>query len=187
MKINIYNAEGYVDPTAHDAIENVMKEQNRNAEQRNRLYMPRVFICSPFAGDVERNTVNAGRYCAFAVECGYIPFAPHLFFPQFLEDSDPEQRKLGLFMGQVFLDGSKELWVFGDRISPGMEREIARAKKRGITIRYFKGVPTKSNCFVGKGEATKLASFRDFAEVAEAEFAPTSKEVVNRGIFERTD
>jgi hypothetical protein len=131
VKVNLYNSEGYLDPTAHDAIVNVLKEQ------RKRPYMPKVFISSPFAGDVQRNIKNARRYCAFAVRSGYIPFAPHLFYPQFLSDGDTEQRELGLFMGMVFLDSCKEVWVFGERISSGMQREIDRAEKRGIPIRFF--------------------------------------------------
>lgn len=131
MRVNLYNSEGYLDPTVHDAMVNVLKEQ------RKRPYMPKVFISSPFAGDTARNTENARRYCAYAVYSGYIPFAPHLFYPQFLPDGDPEQRELGLFMGMVFLDGCKEVWVFGERISPGMLLEIDRAKKRGIPVRYF--------------------------------------------------
>ena len=131
MKVNLYNSEGYHDPTAHDAIVNVLKEQ------RKRPYMPKVFISSPFAGDVQRNIKNARRYCAFAVRSGYIPFAPHLFYPQFLSDGDTEQRELGLFMGMVFLDSCKEVWVFGERISSGMQQEIDRAEKRDIPIRFF--------------------------------------------------
>jgi hypothetical protein len=131
VKVNLYNSEGYLDPTAHDAIVNVLKEQ------RKRPYMPKVFISSPFAGDLQRNIKNARRYCAFAVRSGYIPFAPHLFYPQFLSDGNTEQRELGLFMGMVFLDGCKEVWVFGERISSGMQREIDRAEKRGILIRFF--------------------------------------------------
>jgi hypothetical protein len=131
VKVNLCNSEGYHDPTAHDAIVNVLKEQ------RKRPYMPKVFISSPFAGDVQRNIKNARRYCAFAVRSGYIPFAPHLFYPQFLSDGNTEQRELGLFMGMVFLDSCKEVWVFGERISSGMQREIDRAEKRGILIRFF--------------------------------------------------
>ena len=131
MKVNLYNSESYLDPTAHDAIVNVLKEQ------RKRPYMPKVFISSPFAGDVQRNIKNARRYCAFAVRSGYIPFAPHLFYPQFLSDGNTEQRELGLFMGMVFLDSCKEVWVFGERISSGMQQEIDRAEKRGIPIRFF--------------------------------------------------
>jgi hypothetical protein len=131
VKVNLCNPEGYLDPTAHDAIVNVLKEQ------RKRPYMPKVFISSPFAGDVQRNIKNARRYCAFTVRSGYIPFAPHLFYPQFLSDGNTEQRELGLFMGMVFLDSCKEVWVFGERISSGMQQEIDRAEKRGIPIRFF--------------------------------------------------
>ena len=129
--MNLYNSEGYLDPTAHDAIVNVLKEQRKHP------YMPKVFISSPFAGDLQRNIKNARRYCAFAVRSGYIPFAPHLFYPQFLSDGNTEQRELGLFMGMVFLDSCKEVWVFGERISSGMQSEIDRARERGIPIRYF--------------------------------------------------
>jgi hypothetical protein len=131
MGVNLYNSEGYLDPTAHDAMVNVLKEQ------RKRPYMPKVFISSPFAGDTKRNVENARRYCAFAVRSGHIPFAPHLFYPQFLSDGDTEERELGIFMGMVFMDGCKEVWVFGEHISPGMEREIDRAGKHGIPVRYF--------------------------------------------------
>lgn len=131
MGVDLYNSKGYLDITAHDAIVSVLKEQ------RKRPYMPKVFISSPYAGDTERNVENARRYCAFAVRSGYIPFAPHLFYPQFLSDGDAEERELGIFMGMVFLDSCKEVWVFGERTSPGMEREIDRAHKRGIPVRYF--------------------------------------------------
>ena len=107
--MNLYNSEGYLDPTAHDAIVNVLKEQ------RKRRICPRCSSHRPLPG-IQRNIKNARRYCAFAVRSGYIPFAPHLFYPQFLSDGDTDQRELGLFMGMVFLDSCKEVWVFGARI-----------------------------------------------------------------------
>ncbi len=135
------NHEGYACPVEGQVLANIRREEKqRLREQRHkakRRYMPRVYICSPFAGDTAGNTEKARRYCAFAANAGYIPYAPHLFFPQFMSDDIPDQRELGLFMGQVFLDGCREIWVFGDRVSAGMEREIARAKKRNIKIRYF--------------------------------------------------
>lgn len=106
-------------------------------KKQKRKYLPKIYVCSPFAGDTQRNIEKAQRYCAFAVNQGYIPYASHLFFPQFMRDDDPEQRELGLFMGMVYLDGCKECWVFGDTISKGMAAEIERAKKRGIILRYF--------------------------------------------------
>lgn len=66
---------------------------------------------------------------------GYSPMAPHLYFPQFLNDGDPEERETGIEMGLKWLDGCDELWVVGDRISSGMAAEIARASEAGIPIK----------------------------------------------------
>lgn len=135
------NSEGYPDPTTGEAIGNIMRQERaekRDAMKRQeRKYLPKIYVCSPFAGDTQRNIEKARRYCAFAVKQGYIPYASHLFFPQFMRDDDPAQRELGLFMGMVYLDGCRECWVFGDTISKGMATEIERAKKRGIILRYF--------------------------------------------------
>ena len=98
---------------------------------------PRVFICSPFAGETYTNTIRARRFCTFAVEMGYTPFAPHLLFTQFLNENDPDQREQGILMGMQFLPNCQEIWVFGDNITCGMSMEIALAEELGVTIRYF--------------------------------------------------
>ena len=116
------NAEGYADPTAYGAFCAIEKE-----EKALRAFRPIVYICSPYAGDVENNTAAARRYSRFAVEAGYIPIAPHLLFPQFLDDKKPKERELGLFFGNAILSKCAEMWVFGEHISEGMEAEIKRA------------------------------------------------------------
>ncbi len=58
--------------------------------------MKLVYIASPYAGDVQSNTEAAKSYCRAALEEGVVPIAPHLLYPQFLEDSDPAERNLGL-------------------------------------------------------------------------------------------
>lgn len=126
------NAEGYPDPTAFGAFCVIEKE-----EKALRAFRPIVYICSPYAGDIENNTAAARRYSRFAVESGYIPIAPHLLFPQFLNDGDPKERELGLFFGNAILSKCAEMWVFGDRISEGMAAEIKRATWKGHRIRYF--------------------------------------------------
>lgn len=129
--MNKLNAEHYPDPTAAEALANVAREE------KSKGWKPCVFICSPYAGSVKRNTQNAKRYMRFAADRGAIPFAPHLLYPLVLDDGDPAQRELGLFFGLVWLGRCDELWVFGDRVSEGMAREIAKAKWRGMPIRYF--------------------------------------------------
>ena len=96
-----------------------------------------VYICSPFSGDPEGNTEKAKRYCRYATQAGYMPFAPHLFFPQFLRDELPRERELGLSMAMVMLAKCTELWVFGDDVTRGMAKEIRKARARNMRIRHF--------------------------------------------------
>ena len=79
MSISKYNNEGYPDPTAFGALSSI-----ENETRALRAFRPIVYICSPFAGDIEKNVVAARTYSRFAVEQGCIPIAPHLLFPQFL-------------------------------------------------------------------------------------------------------
>ena len=132
MSINKFNAERYHDPTAYEALSTIEQE-----EREQRTFRPIVFICSPFAGDIENNVKAARRYCRFAVETGFIPFAPHLLFPQFLDDTDPKERELGLFFGIALKSKCAEVWVFGETVSVGMAKEIEKAEKRGMRIRWF--------------------------------------------------
>lgn len=122
------NSEGYPDPTAYEALTAVAKSEKQ--------YLPLVYIASPFSGDTERNTERAQGYCRFAISKGCIPLAPHLHYPQFMDDSDREQRELGLFFALVLLGKCDELWVFG-KPSDGMSREMSKAKKRGMPIKYY--------------------------------------------------
>lgn len=132
MSISKYNSEGYPDPTAFGALSSI-----ENEARALRAFRPIVYICSPFAGDIEKNVAAARTYSRFAVEQGYIPIAPHLLFPQFLNDTDPKERELGLFFGNAIMSKCSEIWVFGNHISSGMEAEIKRAKWKNYRLRYF--------------------------------------------------
>ena len=131
--MNKYNSEGYHDPTAYEALSAVVHEQ----KIQRKPYRPLVFLCSPLAGDIEGNIWNARRYAKFMVEKGAIPLAPHLIYPQFLDENDKAQRDLGIFFGLVLLGKCEEIWAFGGSASKGMQMEIAKARKRGMTIRFF--------------------------------------------------
>lgn len=132
MGISKLNAERYYDPTAYEALSAI-----ENEERALRAFRPIVYICSPYAGEVSKNVENARRYSRFAVNQGYIPLAPHLLFPQFLNDRIPRERQLGLFFGTALMSKCSEVWVFGSRISSGMEEEIKRARWKNYPIRYF--------------------------------------------------
>lgn len=127
-----YNSEGYPDPTAFEAMTAI-----ENEVRALRAFRPIVYICSPYAGDINKNVEAARRYSRFAVDSGYIPIAPHLLFPQFLNDADPNERELGLLFGNALMSKCAEVWVFGNTISPGMAAEIKRAKWKHYRLRYF--------------------------------------------------
>jgi len=132
MSPDKFNAEGYPDPTAYEALTTVEQE-----EKAAKAFRPLVYICSPYSGDIGNNIKSAKRYSRFAVDMGYIPITPHLLYPQFLDDDNPAERSLGLFFGNVLMSKCAEVWVFGSYISPGMNAEIERAKRKKYTIRYF--------------------------------------------------
>jgi len=107
----------------------------------------KVFICSPFAPrgetkeaterDMDRNILIAQKACRYAALNGNVPYAPHLFFTQFLKDDNKAERGYGQAMGLVWLAQCSELWVIGRRITSGMEREIKKAKEWGIPVKRY--------------------------------------------------
>ena len=97
--------------------------------------MRKVFICSPYRGDVERNVENARKYCRNAIEQGLVPIAPHLYFPQFLDDDMEEQRDIGISAGIQLLRECDEMWVFGTP-TDGMKREISEAMAVNKPVTY---------------------------------------------------
>ena len=115
------NAEGYLDPTAYEALRNVART----------AATPFVYICSPYRDNPRVNVMRARKYCKFAVGQGKLPIAPHLYFPQFL--SEAMERDEAMRMNFELLKLCSECWVFGDTITEGMAAEIDRAKK----VRYF--------------------------------------------------
>lgn len=78
-----------------------------------------VYIASPYAGDVERNTAFAKEACRYAMEQGAVP----------------AEREAGLRMGLRVLEACDELWLCGDRMSAGMQAELEAAERLGIPVR----------------------------------------------------
>jgi hypothetical protein len=127
MSINKFNSEGYLDPTACEALKNIENDKKKKI----------VFICSPFTGDIEGNTIRARRYGYFAANKNAVPIIPHLMYPQFLDENDLEERQLGIDMGLILLSKCHEIWAFGDKLSTGMSKEVMKARQWNIPIRYF--------------------------------------------------
>ena len=117
------NHEGYADPTAHAALTKMLRQN------------PFVYICSPYRDSPRVNVMRARQYCKFAASKGRIPFAPHLYFPQFMSEERERERVMQMNFELLKLCG--EVWVFGDKITEGMAAEIAHAVRLRKKIRYF--------------------------------------------------
>jgi hypothetical protein len=99
--------------------------------------MKLIYVCSPFRANettTQEEHVNYARNsCAFVVSTGNVPIAPHLLFPQFMDDSDPEQRALAIEMNKELIEMCDELWYFlemsGGFLSEGMKAELAYARE----------------------------------------------------------
>ena len=130
MGIDKFNHEGYSDPTTYEALTNIHREEM--AADKKAAYLPLVYVCSPYAGDIENNVKNAKVYSRYAVKENAIPVTPHLLYPQFMDDSNDAEREMAMHFNYVLLGKCTELWVFGGVVSRGMVREI------GVIIKIWK-------------------------------------------------
>jgi hypothetical protein len=110
--------------------------------------MKLVYICSPYAGDIETNIRFAKDACLYAAEHGCAPVAVHLIYPQILDDSIPAQRVIGIQMGLRVLASCDELWICGSRISHGMSCEIAEAERLDVLIRRISAEQIQGRCYM---------------------------------------
>lgn len=123
------NAEGYLDLTAFEAL--------KRAQRKTFGYRPLVYICSPYSGDIEVNVAVAREFCRVAVARRKIPFAPHLLFPQFMNDRDPGERELAVFFNRILLAHCEAVWVHAEHLSAGMHQELQWARSLGLPVKYF--------------------------------------------------
>ena len=78
---------------------------------------------------------RAKEFSRAAVERGCIPITPHIYLTQFMDDTVPAERVLGLSIGRELVLMCDELWAFGlDCPTAGMAAEIELARERGIHV-----------------------------------------------------
>lgn len=99
-----------------------------------------LYICSPCRGhdgNYEHNITMAQEYCKLVMTTmpEYIPIAPHVYFTQFLDDTNENQRTLGMDAGIELLSRCDGMLVFYmKRPSAGMRRELKYAAEHDIPI-----------------------------------------------------
>ena len=100
-----------------------------------------VIIESPYAGDIELNLKYLRAAMRDCLLKGEVPFASHALYtqPGVLDDSDPQERKLGIEAGFKWAEAHPEAVrvVYVDLgISSGMDEGIRHAHAIGQQIEY---------------------------------------------------
>lgn len=127
------------------AIDKAISTSGEVPRLKRRPTMYRVIIESPFQGDEERNLSYVRAACRDSVLAGENPFASHLFYTQFLDDSKTDERKLGIDLGFDMWDGANKIIFYVDYgMSPGMKEalEKAIADKKEVLFRYILKEPS---------------------------------------------
>lgn len=107
---------------------------------------PFAYVCLPFAGEDKTDTLKARGYCRRLYDLGYTPIAPHLLFPQFMDDSIPSERKDAMDMAKNILRRCRVLVVCEKELSDGMMEEISLAKRLGIVQTSLEGIESVNEC-----------------------------------------
>ena len=100
----------------------------------------RIYVCHPYADDPETNTERVRGICRALTDSGYLPIAPHVYLPQFIDEGTERERALSLCLELV--GTCDEVRVYGGRITSGMRREIEYAEARAIPVRIVESEVT---------------------------------------------
>lgn len=115
----------------------------------------RVYICSRFAAESsdeqKKNVTAAQEFCRSIFSAGDIPIAPHIYFPQFIDDSDPEERDIAFSWNREIMDECDLMIVLlsdparsiEENLSAGMRQEIEYWTSNGRPVSFIEKVNHK--------------------------------------------
>ena len=101
-----------------------------------------VFICSPYAGNMDANIRNTRRCSRFPMGAGVVLLAPYLL-PQCMLDW--KEQNPAMFMDKVFIGLCGQVMGFGSIRFGGMKAGIARAERKRIPVRCFTEDPMEAD------------------------------------------
>lgn len=78
------------------------KSQRKIREEKKDAFVPLVYICAPFRGDIEENTKRALKLAELAYKKSCVPITPHVLFP-FMDDNIREDREKALYADKLLL------------------------------------------------------------------------------------
>ena len=105
-----------------------------------------VYIAHPISGDIEGNLAKIRKIVREInmTMPDVVPLVPYYADIVSMDDNIPEERERGIKNDTAVLKSGiiMELWLFGDKISKGMQAEIVIAEKEGIPV-YAQSERTK--------------------------------------------
>lgn len=106
-----------------------------------------VYIAHPLGAgpDRVRNLRRARLWVCWAAELGYAPIADWIILASHWDESRREQ---GLAIDVELVKRCDELWLCGNRVSPGMKIEAEAAEAAGVKVRLAitaDGLPPKTD------------------------------------------
>jgi hypothetical protein len=101
-------------------------------------YRSRVILCSPYAGDTERNVAYAKACMLDSISRNEAPLASHLLYTQMLDDRDHDQRAAGIDCEHSWLTVADKVVVYLDldkgNVSSGMAKAMALADALRVPV-----------------------------------------------------
>lgn len=97
-----------------------------------------VYLCHPIAGDIQANLADLRRIIR-SININFpdvVPFCPYYADVVSMDDNIPNARERGLRNCETTVLLAHEVWMTGDKITSGMEREAAAATRAGIPTVY---------------------------------------------------
>jgi len=120
--------------------------------------MEKVYIISRYSANTRKerrfNREVAQHFCRKILKEGKRTVAPHLYYTQFCDDGDPQERALGLELAIKDLDecDSFLLVIIGGVVSAGMRGEIEHISRTGKRGRLIAMTQAESEKLIGGGE-----------------------------------
>ena len=103
------------------------------------------YVCTPYRAEddeqFEKQLKHTKEVSREIVASGLDIIVPHLYYPLFLDDNEPDQREAGMASALRLLEKCDVMFVsIKQKVSQGMETEIDEAKRLNIPMRYFENM-----------------------------------------------
>ena len=101
---------------------------------------PFAYVCAPGKGGNAAELNNIREYCRQLFEAGYLPLAPALLFPQFLNMRAAKERQAAVEMSHGLLRRCRVVVACGPKITEEMVCDLMLARRLNILATTLDGI-----------------------------------------------